>query len=161
MQWPSCRMRLSDVFSSIQCFLGFSLRICFMRLCPSPGSTGGKMLIGPGEPGKREFMALGDGLLKLIQMNGSYWALCSRPLHRYVMLDSYNSWSRHQVFHFCKPKLSFLWGRRKILRERGNNPLVFSSKSRNILSIQSRHRGFTTLHLSSIILRTLFGPGRG
>ena len=107
-------------------------------------------------------MALEDEALKLIQMNGSYWALCSRPLHRYVMLDSYNSWSRHREFHFCNPNSSFnMSGGEKSLQEKGKQPTGIFLQNQSILSIQSRYRGFTTLYFEFDYLRALFGPGEG
>lgn len=117
------------VFSWIQFFLGFSLRMCFMKLCPSPGSAGKKWQWALASQESSIHGTWGWST----EADSNEWKLLSSVLKTFCTgtwcwtattadLVTGNCISVTQTHHST-------WGEEKNpWRRRGSNPLVFSSK---------------------------------
>lgn len=106
---------------TVQSFLGFRLRICFMRLCPSPGSAGRSISCTEGQSNGAD------------SKGKEATEPCLGPLYRDVMLENGGS-SSHWEFHFANPNLSFsMPGGEKPWRKERKHPLGF------VLQNQTKH----------------------
>ena len=155
-EWGSLMRLLNTVFPRFQ-----PQNLLYETLSFS-GECREKTAMGPGEPGKRHSWHLG-----MKHWSWFKWMEATEPCAQDACTGTW-CWTattadlvtRYSIS--VNPNSSFnMTGGEKSLGERGKQPTGIFLQNQSILSIQSRHRGFTTLHFEFDYLRALFGPGEG